>query len=90
MSHTAPVRFWASVNLILGVAAAALAAYVWAVRNICEGARCNNDWLAPLIAAPLVTLGSLAVWQQTGRQHATWLVIGSAALAVPVAALLWG
>jgi hypothetical protein len=90
MSNTPPVRIWARANLVLGLAAAALAAYVWAVRNICEGGPCNNDWLTPLIAAPLVTLGSLVAWRQTGRRQAAWLALGSAALGVPIAALLWG
>jgi len=90
MSQTPFVRIWAGANLVLGLAAAALAAYAWAVRNICEGAPCDNDWLAPVIVAPLVTLGSLAAWRQTGGRHVACLVLGSAALVVPVAALLYG
>jgi hypothetical protein len=90
MSDTPPMRIWARANLVLGLAAAGLGAYVWAVRNICEGGPCNNDWLVPLIVAPLVTLGTLVAWRQTGRRYAALLVAGSAALAVPAAALIWG
>lgn len=90
MSNTLPMRIWAGTNLILGVAATGLAVYVWALRNICEGGPCNNDWLVPLIAAPLITLGTLLAWRRTGRRQAAWLAIGTAALGVPLAAFIGG
>jgi hypothetical protein len=81
------MRAWATANLLGGVGAVLLAAYAWALRNVCDGG-CDTSWLAPLTAAPLVTLGTLAAWSLTGRRHVAWLVLGTAALAVPAAALV--